>query len=327
MTSRLPTLTMNPRLEPLILAAHHILILTHIGPDGDAVGSLLGLGKGLQALGKTVLMACSDPVPERYAMLPGYAGVVTQVSGTFDLVIGVDCGDRERMGHLYQADRWRHIPLINIDHHASNTHFGSANWVEPSAVATTEMVLDLLDRLGAPVDMDTATCLLYGIVADTLALRTSNVTPQVLAKVIRLMQLGAPLHQAVTDLFQRKPLGLLAVWGHALNTMHVEGRMAWTVLSAQERHACGYPSTDGTQLPSLLLEADGIDVSAVFLEDDQGIVEISLRARNGMDVSGLAVELGGGGHRNAAGVRLPGPLDDVVERVVARLRQSLISNP
>jgi phosphoesterase RecJ-like protein len=319
---------MNPRLEPLnlILAAHHILILTHIAPDGDAVGSLLGLGKGLQALGKTVVTACSDPAPERYAMLPGYAGIVTQVSGTFDLVISVDCGDQERMGKLYQADLWRRIPLINIDHHASNTQFGSANWVEPAAVATAEMVLDLLDRLGAPVDMDTATCLLYGIVADTLALRTSNVTPQVLAKVIRLMQLGAPLHQAVTDLFQRKPLALLAVWGYALNTMHVEGRLAWTVLSAQARRACGYPSTDGTQLPGLLLEADGIDVSAVFLEDDHGKVEISLRARNGVNVSGLAVELGGGGHPSASGARLPGPLDEVVERVVGRLRQSLISN-
>lgn len=284
------------------------------------------MGKGLQALGKTVLMACGDPVPERYAMLPGYADIVTQVSGTFDLIVSVDCGDRGRMGSLYRDDDWRHIPLINIDHHVSNTCFGSANWVEPEAVATAEMVLDLLDRLGAPIDMDTATCLLYGIVGDTMALRTSNVTAQVLAKVIRLMQLGAPLHQAVTDLFQRKPLALLAVWGHALNTMHVEGRLAWTALSAQARQACGYPSTDGTQLPSLLLEAEGIDVSAVFLEDDHGTVEISLRARNGMNVSGLAVELGGGGHPSASGARLPGPLDDVVERVVTRLKQSLISN-
>ncbi len=111
-----------------------------------------------------------------------------------------------------------------------------------------------------------------------------------------------------------------------MNAMHVEGRLAWTALSAQELVACGYPSTDGTQLPSLLLEADGIDVSAVFLEGDNGIVEISLRARNGMDVSGLAVELGGGGHPSAAGARLPGPLDEVVERVVGQLKQYLIPN-
>ncbi len=312
---------MNPRIESLILSAHRILILVHVDPDADAVGGLLALGKALRALGKTPVLACSDPIPERYAMLPGCAAIVHQVTGPFDLIISLDCADLQRLGALYQADRWRPIPLLNIDHHVSNTHFGTVNWVEPKAVATAEMVLDLIDRLGAPLDPETATCLMYGLVGDTLALRTANVTPQVLAKVIRLMQMGASLHQAVTDLFQRKPLSLLAVWGQALRAMRVEGRLAWTSLSAQTRQSCGYSSTDGLQLSSLLLEADGIDVAAVFAEDDEGWVDLSLRARNGYDVSGLAVELGGGGHAAAAGAKLAGPLDEVTAQVVQRLKQ------
>lgn len=322
---------MNPHPDRLILAARRILILTHVEPDADAIGGMLGLGHALQALGKDIVMACQGPVPDRYARLPGVAGIAAQADGSFDLVISLDCSDSERLGAIYRPERWGRNrvspPLLNIDHHISNTRFGSTNWVEPAAVATAEMVLELLDCLGVPIEAEIATCLLYGIVGDTMGLHTPNVTPQVLAKVIRLMQLGAPLHQAISDLFQRKPLSLLAVWGQALSALHVEGRLAWTLLSAQTRQACGYPSTDGLQLSSLLLEADGVDLSAVLAEDDAGRIDVSLRARNGVDVSGLAVELGGGGHASAAGARITGPLEEAAERVIGRLRQHLADAP
>jgi phosphoesterase RecJ-like protein len=328
---------MNPRLETLIPAAHQILILTHVEPDADAVGSLLGLGQALKALARArvVVMGCSDPIPSRYARLPGCAEIVSHVNCPFDLFISLDCADQKRMGSLYQeacratigTEQQGRIPLINIDHHISNTEFGSANWVDPNAVATSEMVLELLDRLGVPVSANIATCLLYGIVGDTLAFRTQNVTPQVLAKVIRLMQLGAPLHQAIADLFQRKPLSLLAIWGRALGAMRVEGHLAWTTLSVQDRRDCGYPSTDGLQLSSLLLEADGVDVTALFVEDDAGDVEISMRARNGFDVSRLAIELGGGGHASAAGAKVAGPLEQVAATVTSRLKQFISQAP
>ncbi len=317
---------MPTQVDTQLLAARRIVILTHIAPDADAIGGLLSLGAALRALGKTVVMACSDPVPERYAMLPGSAEIANQIEGTFDLLVSLDCSDERRMGRLYRPESWRHLPRVNIDHHISNTRFGSINWVDPEAVATCELVLELIDRLGAPLDTATATCLLYGIVGDTLALRTPNVSPMLLAKIIRLMHMGALLHQAVADLFQRRPLGQLAVWGLALSRMTIEGQLAWVAISAQERQRCGYPSTDGLQLPSLLLEGEGINVSAVMLEDDDGEVEISLRARNGFDVSGLAVELGGGGHPSAAGARVAGPLDSIVARIVQRLVQWMASS-
>ncbi|MBN1886968.1 MAG: DHH family phosphoesterase [Thermoflexales bacterium] len=317
--------------EQSIDAARQVLLLTHVEPDADALGSLLGLGKGLQLLGKAkrVVMACNDPIPSRYAQMPGSREVVSMPPGSFDLIISLDCADQERMGGLYQqiCQSKPSNPLLNIDHHISNTRFGSLNWVEPRAVATAEMVMDLLDLLGAPLDTDIATCLLYGIVGDTQAFRTPNVSPPVLARAIRLMQMGAPLQRCITDLFQLKPPGLLAVWGHALSTMHIEDGLAWTSLSAQTRHACGYPSTDGLQLSSLLLEAEGVDVTATLVEKDAGTVDLSMRARNGFDVSGLAVELGGGGHPNAAGANLPGPLEEATQQVVTRLKRLVSSGP
>jgi phosphoesterase RecJ-like protein len=317
--------------EQSIHAARQVLLLAHVEPDADALGSLLSLGKGLELLGeaKRVVMACSDPIPSRYTQMPGCHAIVSLPLGAFDLIISLDCADQERMGALYPQVRQSNpsSPLLNIDHHASNTRFGSLNWVEPKAVATAEMVMDLLDLLGVPLDTDIATCLLYGIVGDTQAFRTPNVTPLVLARAIRLMQMGAPLHRCITDLFQLKPPSLLAVWGHALSTMHIEGRLAWTSLSAQTRHACGYPSTDGLQLSSLLLEAEGVDVAATLVENDTGKVDLSMRARNGFDVSSLAVELGGGGHPSAAGASLAGPLEEATQQVVARLKRLVSSSP
>lgn len=311
-------------------AARQVLLLTHVEPDADALGSQLSLGKGLELLGraKRVVMACSDPIPSRYAQMPGCQDIVScPPPGSFDLIISLDCADQERMGALYPQIRQSNpsSPLLNIDHHISNTHFGKLNWVEPKAVATAEMVMDLLDRLGAPLDANIATCLLYGIVGDTQVFRTPNVTPPVLARAIRLMQMGAPLHRCITDLFQLKPPSLLAVWGHALSTMQIEGSLAWTSLSAQTRRACGYPSTDGLQLSSLLLEAEGVDVAATLVENDAGEIDLSMRARNGFDVSTLAVELGGGGHPSAAGAKLAGPLDEATQKVVTRLKQLVSS--
>jgi phosphoesterase RecJ-like protein len=322
---------MNPRPESLLLANRHILILTHVAPDADAIGGLLALGQGLQALGKQVIMACSDPLPVAYAHLPGAGQVVDRLEEALvheglDLVVSLDCGDRKRLGALGQPERWgdgltaSRIRLLNIDHHVTNTAFGDVNWVDPAAVATCEMVLDLLDRLEVPIETDIATCLLYGIVGDTQALRTPNVTPQVLARVIRLMQLGASLQQAITDLFQRKPLSQLAVWGRALSTMQVEAGVAWTMLSRQVRQACGYASTHGLNLASLLLEAEGVEVAAAFVENAEGQIDISLRAREGVDVSGLALELGGGGHAAAAGAQVSGVLDEVACHIVEQLK-------
>jgi phosphoesterase RecJ-like protein len=307
--------------ESLVRQAGRILLITHIAPDGDAIGGLLGLGKALRDAGKCVTVSCSDPVPKRFAYLPGYADIVSQATGPFDLVVSLDCSDLRRVGPIYRADEWHDIPVLNIDHHVTNTRFGTHNWVEPECVATSEMVLALCDRLGLPIDTEIATCLLYGIIGDTLGLRTDNVTPALLGKVMRLMQAGAPLAAIIDQVFNRRPFSLLRAWEQALETMQLENGVIWVSLTKQARQQAGLDNTDLQGLGNLLLSVEEACLSAVLAEKDDGQVEVGLRARPSFDVASMALALGGGGHPQAAGFTIDGPLEAATEQVIALLKQ------
>jgi phosphoesterase RecJ-like protein len=311
--------------ESLLSTANRILLITHITPDADAIGGLLALGRALRGLGKDVTLSCSDVVPNRFAYLPGCAEIVNQVNSMFDLIVSLDCSDMRRVGRIYRADQWRDLPFLNIDHHVTNTRFGTLNWVEPAYVATSEMVLDLCDRLGAQLDADIARCLLYGIVGDTQGLRTHNVTPGLLSKVMRLMQAGAPLAEIMDQVFSRRPFNLLRAWEKTLETMRLEDGVVWAVLTRQARLEAEWPDTDMQGLSNFLLAAEEADLSAVFVEGDDGNVEVGMRARASFDVARVALAFGGGGHPQAAGCVMDGPVDVAVERVVASLK-SQISN-
>jgi phosphoesterase RecJ-like protein len=311
--------------ESLVREATRILLITHITPDGDAIGGLLALGRALRKLGKDVTMSCSDVVPERFAYLPGYAEIVDRASGRFDLIVSLDCSDMQRVGRIYRADEWQAVPFLNIDHHVTNTRFGTLNWVEPAYVATSEMALDLCDRLGAPLDADLAKCLLYGILGDTQGLRTANVTPALIGKVMRLMQAGAPLAEIMDHIFSRRPFHLLRAWEKALETMRLEAEhgVIWVSLSRQARLEADWPDTDVQGLSSFMLTVEEANLAAVLVEKDDGRVEVGLRARAPFDVAAIALSFGGGGHPAAAGCTLDGPLEAAVERIVAALKSQM----
>jgi len=300
--------------------ASHILLITHLSPDSDAIGSLLGLKHILHAQGKAVTPSCADPIRDRFAILPGHAGIVSETRGPFDLVIALDCGDELRLGSL-----WTNLPdpkpfLINIDHHVSNTRFGQINWIDPSAASTAEMVLQLGDQLGVPLTQEIAICVLYGLVGDTLGFRTPNTTAQQLRYAERCMEAGASLYDSIDHQFNRRPQALVCVWGKALNTMKVADRVAYTSISKAMRDACGMGVAD-LGLSSFLVSIDDVDRAAVLVEKDDGYIEISLRAKRGYNVSNAAVALGGGGHTLAAGATIEGPLETATKRVLLALKQ------
>ncbi len=310
------------RAGELLAAAHHIVIVTHISPDGDAIGSLLGLAWALRQLGKTVTVAVDDGVPANLRFLPGADEVRRSLSGVApDLVIAVDCGDRSRMGRVGQAATAGGAPLINLDHHITNTRFGQVNLVDPQTVASAEGVLDWLLRLGVTLDERIATCLLTGLVTDTLCFRTSNVTPAVLGKAQQLMAAGAPLAEIVQRTVVRKPYAALRLWASVMPTVRLEGGIIWAVISKAARETARYTENGDGGLVSLLIAADEADIAAVFRERDDGRVEIGLRAVPGFDVSGVALALGGGGHPLAAGATVDDPMDVAVARTLAMLRQ------
>jgi phosphoesterase RecJ-like protein len=308
----------------LIRQARSILVICHVMPDGDAIGSLLGLAWALHKLGKEYTLACADPVPDSFVYLPGSEAIVAYPEGNYDLVISLDCSDLKRLGAAYDQNSLRGVPIINIDHHVTNVGFGSVNWVDPNSAATAQMVLTLIERLGVPLDPTIATCLLNGIVTDTRGFRTSNTTPAVMEAATRLMKAGASLPEVTEQVFNRRPLALIRLWGRALSAAQLDGRIIWTEINQTMKHECGLSSDSDDGLVSFLTSACEADVGIVFTEKDDGTIDVSIRSMPGIDISNVAMRLGGGGHPQAAGCNLNSSLGEARERVLAELRHSLL---
>ena len=321
---------LDPAVEDItrqLRRAQHIVAITHLAPDADAIGGLLGLTLALRAIGLRVTPACGDDIPARFKVLPGYDDIVHKVAASPDLLVALDCADRERMGQLPAAPDWQRVPIVNIDHHVTNTRFGQINWIDTNATATSEIILDLIDHLGISLTSDIATNLLYGIVGDTLGFRTTHTTPHALECAMRLMDAGANLSEAMEQLFNRRTYSQISLWAAALGVMKLEmpisrkhARVIWTQISKATRRACGLPDWSNNGLSSFLISADEADVAAVLTEKDDGQIDVSVRAKRGFDVSGAAQALGGGGHPLAAGATIDGPLDTAAQRVLAALK-------
>ena len=305
-----------------ISSAQHILIICHISPDGDAIGSLLGLGLALQKSGRSVAMACADPVPEQCRHLAHWESITQAPRGSFDLIVSLDCGDLKRLGLAYDAQAFAGIPIVNIDHHTTNVQFGALNWVDPTAAATSQMVFGLLRAMNVPLDVDIATCLLNGILTDTIGFRTSGTTPEVMQVAIELMDAGASLSALTDRIFNHRPLGTIRMWSRALQEIHLDDRIVWSQITQDMRQSVGL-SLDGVSgLVSFLSTADEADIAVVFDELAGGEIKVSMRAVPGCDVSQVALALGGGGHAQAAGCTIPGPLETARSQVLSMLRQS-----
>jgi phosphoesterase RecJ-like protein len=310
----------------LIRQARSVLVICHIMPDGDAIGSLLGLGWVLHKLGKEYTLACADPVPNSFAHLPASKAIVARPEGKYDLIISLDCSDLKRLGAAYDQDSLRGVPVINIDHHITNVGFGSVNWVAPSSASTAQMVLTLIERLEVPLDPNMATCLLNGIVTDTRGFRTPNTTPAVMEAATRLMTAGASLPEITEQVFNRRPLAVVRLWGRALSAVQLDGRIIWTEISQAMKHECGLGGDSDDGLVSFLSSACEADVGVVFTEKDDGTIDVSMRSIPGIDISSVATRLGGGGHPQAAGCNLHGSLAEARERVLAELCSLLEQN-
>jgi phosphoesterase RecJ-like protein len=307
----------------LIRSAHRPLLICHIAPDGDAIGSLTGLGRALQQMGLEPTMACSDPVPSRFNYIPGVENVVQDVHAAFDLCISLDCSDLRRLGRLAQMPAFGSAPLLNIDHHVTNLDFGTANLVDVQASSTAEVVLRLLDYMAVPLDAQVATCLLTGIVTDTRGFRTSNVTVQVMEATLRLIKAGASLPYITRHGLNLRPTAAILLWRAALALLQIEDGVIWTSIPLALRRAAGYMGDGNAGLASFLVSAEDADVAVVFVEREDGGIEVGLRAAPGFDVAQVALQLGGGGHALAAGCTVTGPLEDAQAQVLAALRTGL----
>lgn len=311
------------RARDLLLGCSRPLLVTHVAPDGDAAGSLLGMGGVLQALGKEPTLVCQDPLPRRFSFLPGFETVVDRPAGPSDLRVALDCSDPGRMGEVGTYPGARNAPLLNIDHHVTNMEYGAVNLVDVCAASTTQVLYRLVLHLDVLPDERIATCLLTGLVTDTRGFRTSNVTPDVLRMAIELMEAGASLPAIARNGLDRQPLKTLRFWGAALSRLEMEDGVVWVSLPLALQSAVGHDEWGDTGLTNLLIGVEEAQVAVVLIEREGGQVEVGLRAVPGFDVAGIARALGGGGHALASGCMVPGPLEEAVRRVLRMVQEGL----
>ncbi len=302
------------------------LLISHPRPDGDTVGSALALRLALIRLGKAPQLACAHPLPEALACLPGAAAYqnVAPADEDLDLVVAVDLSDLNRSGGIYR-ETWRgKFPLLVIDHHETNEHFGDVNLVDPAAVATALPMTALIDVLGVPLDDAMATCLLAAVLTDTRGLRTANTSPEVLHFVGRLIEAGGDYAGVMEKTLDSVPYQQMRAWGVALGNLRLDGALAWTTFPLAEKLSLGIADHDDLDLGNLISRVAEAQVMATFLEMRDGTVKVSLRSRPGYNVAPIAKALGGGGHQQAAGCSIPGTLDDAQARVLPLLRTALL---
>jgi phosphoesterase RecJ-like protein len=302
--------------------AQRILVISHIRPDGDAIGSLLGMGLSLQAAGKEVQMVLADGVPANFRHLSGSEQVRSQVEGSFDLIAVLDCSDLKRVGSALNGFS---MPDLNVDHHPTNLNFARINLVEEQAVATAEMLAHYLPRFGFPITQPVASALLFGLVTDTLGFRTHNMTPNALRVSADLMEAGGDLPTLYYKGLLRRTYEAGKYWGAGLSTLQREGRMVWTVLTIADRRAVGYPGRDDADLINVLSSLEEVDVVIVFIEQPGNRIKVSWRSQPGFDVSEVALRFGGGGHKAAAGADIEGNIAEVQAEVLEYTRNLFLT--
>lgn len=319
---------MSPELKSAIQGAldqaHNVLVITHIAPDGDAIGSLTGMGLILRQLGKNPTLACDDLVPE-YLRFLECATIVRQPQmmepvrqGQFDLVIAVDCGDEDRMGKSLARLGAARPPILNIDHHITNTRFGQINLIDEAATSTAEILYDLCAAFGWTLTPAIARSLLTGIVTDTLGFRIVGVTPQTIQAASALMGAGADLAAITMQALNLKPFSTLRMYQKGLSNMQFQDGLLWTTVSYAEQLAAGYAQANSAGLVSMLGNTTEAAFGVVLMEMADGRVNVGFRCRPPWNVAELATSLGGGGHALAAGCTIPGPLAEAEKLIVAR---------
>jgi phosphoesterase RecJ-like protein len=317
-------MTQEPK--DLINRAQRIFLIAHEDPDGDAIGSTLALAHVLRKMGKHCSLACADPIPEALSFLPRVQEFGTPKITNEDLIIAVDDSDPNRFGEAYEHVLSLEIPILNIDHHITNSMFGIVNVVRTEAAATAEIVFDLLQDWEFPLDPLLATYLLTGIVTDTRSFTTSSTTPRILEIAAQLMSAGASLTEINENVFKKRGLATLRLWGKVLDQTQLDGQLVWSINTLDMQHQSQARSDDGDGIVNLLATAREAKAAIVFKEMAKGQIDISIRSRPGVDISPIAIHFGGGGHPQAAGTMLKGNLQQIIPRVLAKAKEVLDSH-
>ena len=308
-----------------IAAARSFLVTTHEGPDGDAVGSSLALGSYLRKLGKDVTVYFSDPVPDLYTFLPLSDTVVHAIPDrAFDICFVLDVGEFRRAGE--ELARFTKVgKFINIDHHLLCDRFGAINLIDADAAATGVLVHRIIRGAGHEIDYETALCIYTAVITDTGSFRYSNANQEAFAVAGEMVACGVNAWFVAERLYESQPLARLELLALALATLTISPRgdvaSITVMLDMYEKTGTNAEITDGfINYPRSIR---GVEVAVFFREINPGLFKVGFRSKGKVNVSALAAEFGGGGHHNAAGCNIAGPLESVREQVFAHLAKVL----
>ncbi len=318
---------MLPALLNEIDSASNVWIGTHINPDGDALGTALALAEAVRQRGKPVSVCCHHETPRYLKFLPG-EGLLSRVpSGEADLAIVVDLEALDRLGPLKQVFEQARR-LVVIDHHQPHESPGDLRIVAEMSSATALILTDLFRDSEVKITPDMATCLMTGLVTDTGSFRFNNTTSHALHVAGELLELGADLKLVAEHVYMTKSLPSARLLGTALaNMMLAENdRIAWTTLPGEAFAATGAKEEDTEGFVNELLAIETVQIAALLRHAASGRVKISLRSRGEIDVTTVARQFGGGGHKNAAGASDDGPIEDTAARLVASMKACLASS-
>ncbi len=304
-----------------------VTLACHVSPDGDALGSMLGVALGLRERGIRCVASFGEPftVPASLAFLPGQELLAepSRLPDSPDLMIVFDAGGLGRLGSL-AATAERAGQLIVLDHHASNTGFGTVALVDPAAAATAVLAEKLLRRLRAPLTKEIALCLYAGLASDTGSFRYPTTTPEVHQLAGRLIAAGVQPDPVGRELWDRAPLGYLKVLSGALARARLDHDVIWTTVPKSERDAYDLPYDQLEGVIDVVRRCDEAEVAVVFKETDDGAWYVSTRSKGAVDVSRACVALGGGGHRLAAAFTATDDPETTIDRLLTLLARTVI---
>ena len=306
--------------------AQTLCVAGHIRPDGDCIGSQLGLSLALQAQGKRVVCWNEDAVPDKLAFLdPKKLFEPPRRGQKFDCVIATDCASFERLGKVANCIQERKL-FINIDHHQSNTHYADINWISDEAPSTGELIFTLLKAARWKITPAIADCLFTAISTDTGSFQYASTRQSTFNVAGELVKRGAHLAEICNEVYQSYPLSRARLLQHVYSHFRLthQNQIAYFWLKKTDFARTGAESNDSEGLIDHIRAIQPVVVACVFEEVEPELTRISLRSKSDrINVNELAAQFGGGGHTAAAGARVSGPPLSVQRRVVGAIKKAL----
>ena len=312
----------------LIERSRTFVLTTHMNPDGDAIGSQLGLARFLASRGGEVRLVNQDPTPVTLLFLEDETLCVEVfdevthgpvLSGT-DLILLLDNSVPDRLGRMEQIMRASADRVLCVDHHPTRVSPWAENILDEDACATASIVYDLIRNLGWNLDRRIAEALFVGIATDTGFFRFNSTTTRAYEIAAELMRAGVNPARCYQEIYERNSVAYTRLLGYALTGLRLDadGAVASVRITRDREEQCGAKDEDTSEMTTVLLALDRVRVAILIREMEGGQIKVSLRSKGDLDVRLLASEFGGGGHRNASGIVLEGDLDEVAEKVIAR---------